>query len=73
MYRISNFDKRLHFCAQGASDSLVCNYKTECTSSKVIGTEIDTREIGLEFYISCVATPVKFTLPSDFDPPPKLR
>ena len=30
-----------------------------------------TAYIG-SFYISCVATPVKFTLPSDFDPP-KLR
>ena len=27
-----------------------------------------SHSIGL-FYISCVATPVKFTLPSDFDPP----
>ena len=33
--------------------------------------EARIRLIG-SFYISCVATPVKFTLPSDFDPP-KLR
>ena len=45
-------------------------YKTECTSSKVFFHRTRyTREMRLEFAFSSVATPVKFTLPSDFDPP----